>query len=107
HAIEVPSAMVEAEADRRLEGIVREMIAEGEEPQKAQVDWAEERARLVPAATRAVRAMLVLEGIAAQEGLEATEDDVNEHLKAEARRHNVSVSDLKTQIAQNAGLAGL
>jgi len=106
-AIVVPSAMVESEVDRRLEAIVREMIAEGKDPSKAQVDWQEERARLVPAATQAVRAMLILEAIAVQEGLEATEDDVNNWLRDEAKRHNITVSALKDRLAQNARLAGL
>jgi len=106
-AIVVPSVMVESEVDRRLEAIVREMIAEGKDPSKAQVDWQEERARLVPAATQAVRAMLILEAIAVQEGLEATEDDVNSWLRDEAKRHNITVSALKDRLAQNARLAGL
>ena len=106
-AIDVPSAMVEAEVDRRLEAIVREMAAGGQDPTKADVDWKEERVRLVPAATKAVRAMLILEAIAAQEGLEATEDDVNEWLRDEAKRHNITVSALKDRLAQNARLAGL
>jgi trigger factor len=105
--IEVPSAMVEAEVDRRLESIVREMIAEGKDPAKIRVDWQEERARLVPAATRAVRAMLILEAIAVQEGIEATEEDVNNWLRDEARRHNITVSALKDRLAQNARLAGV
>jgi len=106
-AIEVPSVMVEAEVDRRLEAIVREMVSEGKDPTKAQVDWQEERARLVPAATRAVRAMLILEAIAVQEGLEATEEDVNGWLRDEAKRHNITVSALKDRLSQNARLAGL
>ncbi len=106
-AIVVPSVMVESEVDRRLEAIVREVIAEGKDPSKAQVDWQEERARLVPAATQAVRAMLILEAIAVQEGLEATEDDVNNWLRDEAKRHNITVSALKDRLAQNARLAGL
>jgi len=105
--VEVPSAMVEAEADRRLEAIVREMVAEGKDPTKAKVDWQEERARLIPAATRSVRATLILEAIAAQEGIEATEEDVNNWLREEAKRHNITVSALKDRLAQNARLAGV
>jgi len=105
--VEVPSAMIEAEVDRRLEAIVREMVAEGKDPTKAKIDWQEERARLVPVATRSVRAMLILEAIAAQEGLEATEEDVNNWLREEAKRHNITVSALKDRLAQNARLAGV
>jgi trigger factor len=106
-AVEVPSAMVEAEIDRRLEAIVREMVAEGKDPTKAPIDWKEERVQMVPAATRSVRAMLILEAIAVQEGLEASEDDVNNWLRDEAQRHNITVTALKDKLAQNARLAGL
>jgi len=105
--IEVPSAMVESEVDRRLEAIVREMVAEGNDPTKAKIDWQEQRARLIPVATGAVRAMLILEAIAAQEGIEATEEDVNAWLRDEAKRHDITVSALKDRLSQNARLAGL
>jgi len=51
--------------------------------------------------------MLILEAIAVQEVLEATEDDVNNWLRDEAKRHNITVSALKDRLAQNARLAGL
>jgi len=105
--VEVPSALVEAEVDHRLEAIVRQMVAEGKDPTKAKIDWREERAQMIPAATRAVRAMLILEAIAAQEGIEASEEDVNNWLRDEAKRHNITVSALKDRLAQNARLAGL
>ncbi len=82
-------------------------MAQGRDPQKAQVNWGEEREKLVPAATRTVRAMLILESIAAQEGIEVTEDEVNQWLREEARRRNVSVSALKERFAQNERLTGL
>jgi len=107
HPVDVPAALVQAEVDRRLEAIVREMIAQGRDPAKAEVNWAEEREKLVPAATGTVRAMLILEAIAVQEGIEVTEDEVNTWLKEEARRRNVSVSALKERLAQNERLTGL
>ena len=107
HPIEVPVAMVEAEVDRRLESIAREMIAAGKDPAKAPVDWKEEREKLVPGATRTVRAMLILEAIAAQEGIQATDEDVNDWLKEEARRRQSTVGDLKDRLAQSERLSGL
>ncbi|HEV8700033.1 MAG TPA: trigger factor [Candidatus Polarisedimenticolia bacterium] len=107
HPIEVPVAMIDSEVDRRLESIVREMIAEGKDPSRAQVDWNEERAKLVPGATKMVRAMLILEAIAEQEGLQATEDDVNAWLKEEARRRQTTVGALKDQLSQSERLSGL
>ncbi|HKB08810.1 MAG TPA: trigger factor [Candidatus Polarisedimenticolia bacterium] len=105
--VDVPSAMVEAEVDRRLEAIVRELVAQGKDPQKETIDWQEQRARLVPGATRSVRATLILEAIAVQEGIEASDEDVNNWLRDEAKRHNITVSALKDRLAQNARLTGL
>jgi trigger factor len=107
HAIEVPVAMIDSEVDRRLESIVREMISEGKDPSKMQVDWNEERAKLVPGATKMVRAMLILEAIAEQEGLQATDDDVNVWLKEEARRRQTTVAALRDQLSQSERLSGL
>jgi len=106
-AVQVPSAMVEDEVDRRLESILHEMVHEGKDPAKVPIDWKQEREKLVPGATLAVRAMLILEAIALQEGLEATEEDVNNWLRDEAKRHNITVSALKDRLSQNARLTGL
>ena len=83
------------------------MIAAGKDPAKAPVDWKEEREKLVPGATRTVRAMLILEAIAAQEGIQATDEDVNDWLKEEARRRQSTVGDLKDRLAQSERLSGL
>ncbi|HXH28527.1 MAG TPA: trigger factor [Candidatus Polarisedimenticolia bacterium] len=107
HPIEVPESLVETEVEARLEGIVREMMARGMDPTKAPLNWREEREKLRPGAVDAVRAMLLLEAIAGQEGIEATEDDVNIWLRDEARRHNVSIPALKERLSENARLAGL
>ena len=107
HQIEVPVAMIDSEVDRRLESIVREMISEGKDPSKMQVDWNEERAKLVPGATKMVRAMLILEAIAEQEGIQSTENDVNDWLKEEARRRQTTVAALRDQLAQSERLSGL
>jgi len=107
HRVEVPASMVESQIDLRLEGMAREMISRGVDPTKADVNWAEERDRARPAATDAVRAMLILDTIAAREGIVATEDDVNAWLREEARRRKSSVADVKENSAAKARLAGI
>ncbi|HYV84622.1 MAG TPA: trigger factor [Patescibacteria group bacterium] len=107
HPMEVPSSLVESQLDLRLEGMAREMIARGVDPTKADVNWPEERERARPAATDAVRAMLILDAIATREGIEASEDDVNAWLREEARRRKASVAEVKENLAQKARLAGI
>ena len=51
--------------------------------------------------------MLILEAIAEQEGIQATEDDVNAWLKEEARRRQTTVGALKDQLSQSERLSGL
>jgi trigger factor len=107
HPVEVPASLVESQIDLRLEGMAREMISRGVDPTKAEVNWPEERERARPAATDAVRAMLILDAIAAREGIVASEDDVNAWLREEARRRKSSVADVKGNSAEKARLAGI
>jgi len=107
YPVEVPDVMIESQLDGRLEGMAREMIARGVDPMKSGVNWAEERDRARPAAVDAVRAMLILDAIAANESLAATEEDVNEWLKGEARRQNTNVATVKEKLVQSSHLAGI
>ncbi len=107
HPMDVPVSLVESQIDLRLEGMAREMISRGVDPTKAEVNWAEERERARPAATDAVRAMLILDAIAAREGIAASEDDVNAWLREEARRRKSSVADVKGNPSEKARLAGI
>jgi trigger factor len=107
HSIQVPEALVEAELDRRLEMIVSEMMSRGIDPTKAPVNWQEEREKARPAAHDAVRAMLILEAIALQEGIEATDEDINAWLREESRRHSTSVAEMKQRLAENTRLTAL
>jgi len=107
HKVEVPDAMVEAQLDGHLEGMARQMIERGVDPMKSEVNWPEERERARPVAIDAVRAMLILDAIAQREGIEATEDDINEWLKDEARRHRTNVASVKEKFAQSARLTSV
>jgi trigger factor len=107
HPMDVPVSLVESQIDLRLEGMAREMISRGVDPTKAEVNWPEERERARPVATDAVRAMLILDAIAAREGIAASEDDVNAWLREEARRRKSSVADVKGNPSEKARLAGI
>jgi trigger factor len=107
HEFEVPEALVEAQLDRQVEDAVRDLLMKGIDPQHAEVNWKEERDKGRPMAVKRVRAMLILEAIAAQESLAVTADEVNERLRHESRRQEVSVADLKEQLARKGQLEGL
>ncbi len=107
HPVQVPDALVEEELDRRLEMIVTEMVRRGMDPTKAPVKWREEREKARPAAIDSVRATLILEAIALQEGIDASEDEVNEWLREEAKRHSTSAAAIKQRLAENSRLTAL
>ena len=107
HPVDVPESMVEAQLDARIEAMARDLISRGIDPAKAEVDWPGERERARAAASDAVRAMLLLDAIAVREKIEATEEDLNDVLKEEARRHNASVASVKEKLGQSARLASL
>lgn len=107
HTIQIPDALVEAELDRRLEMIVTEMIGRGMDPTKAPVNWREERDQARPAATDAVRANLILEAIAVQEGIDATDEDVDRRLSEEAKRRGTSAAAIKQRLVENSRLPAL
>jgi trigger factor len=107
HEFEVPDALVEGQLDRQVEDAVRDLLVKGIDPQHAEVNWKEEREKGRPMAVKRVRAMLILETIAAREALTASADDVNERLRHEAKRQQISVADLKQQLARKGHLEGL
>jgi trigger factor len=107
HSMEVPESLIEAQMDGRLQGIARKMASSGVDPTKAEVNWKEEREKMRPASVDSVRAMLILEAIAAAEGIEVKEDDLNAWLREEARQHNTTVADVKGKLTENAGLSGV
>ena len=107
HEFEVPESLVEGQLDRQVEDAVRDLLVKGIDPQHAEVNWKEEREKGRPMAVKRVRAMLILETIAAREALTASADDVNERLRHEAKRQQISVADLKQQLARKGHLEGL
>jgi len=107
HEIEAPESLIEAQLDRQIEESVRAMLVRGVDPHHAQVNWEREREEGRPLAARRVKAMLILEAIAAQESIKASPEDVNERLNEEARRQKVGVSELKERLLRKGHLEGL
>jgi trigger factor len=104
---EVPESLVDAQLDRQTEDQVRRLLMQGIDPHHAEVNWKEEREKGRPVALKRVRAMLILETVAAQEGLTVSTDELNERLKDEARRQKVSLAELKEQLARKGQLEGI
>ena len=78
HEFAVPEIMVEAQLEHKLERMLRQLFAQGIDPRQAQVDWHKLREESRPDAEKEVRASLLLSKIAEAEGLEVSEEEVDE-----------------------------
>jgi trigger factor len=104
---DVPESMIESQMDRQVEDTVRLMILQGIDPHHAEVNWREEREKGRSAALNRVRAMLILEAIAQQEGIAVGEEEIQERLQREARRQKISAAEMREQLVRKGHLDGL
>jgi trigger factor len=84
--LDLPEIMVEDQLNLQIEEIVRSMIVRGIHPAKAEVDWKEIREKEFPLARQRVQGMLILDAVAAREGLEVTDAEVARRIAEESAR---------------------
>jgi trigger factor len=77
----LPDGLVEGEIRYRLEELVRRLMMQGMDPEKVQLDWKELRDQQEEPARKAVHARLVLDEVVRAEGVEVTDQDVEERLR--------------------------
>ena len=104
HEFPVPEVMVEARLDRKLERTMSQLFSQGIDPRQAPVDWQKLREDSRPDAEKEVRASLVLSKIAAAEGLEVSEEEVDEMIREIARERNEPPATLKTRLTREGEL---
>lgn len=104
HEFPVPEVMVEARLERKLERTMRQLFSQGIDPRQAQVDWHKVREDSRPDAEKEVRASLLLSKIAAAEGLEVSEEEVDEMIREMAQEANEPPATLKTRLTRDGGL---
>jgi trigger factor len=82
----VPDVLIEHEIDRRLEEFVRRLMEQGIDPEKAGIDWQEFRQRQREPALETVRSTIMLDEIARREGIDTTDEDVEQEIARFAER---------------------
>ena len=105
--VPLPDILVEEEIQRRLEDMVREMMFHGIDPRTQEMDWKQLRDRQEDPARKTVHARLVLDAIAATEGVTIDRRDVDERVRREAERINESYDSLRSRLAKGGGLQAL
>jgi trigger factor len=100
HEFPVPEVMVEAGLERKLERAMGRLVSQGIDPRQAPVDWHKLREDSRPEAEKEVRASLLLSKIAEAEGLEVSEEEVDEMIRELAQEAHEPPATLKTRLTR-------
>jgi trigger factor len=103
----LPDVLVENEIRRRLEDMVRSMMMQGMDPEKAALDWEDLRKRQEEHAKKMVHAKLILDAIAGIEDIEVSQREMDETLRGEAQRTGEEYDKLRERVRQHDGMKGL
>ena len=100
----VPQALVEAQLDRKIENLVTQLVAQRIDPRSTEIDWRKLREESRPEAEKEVRGALILERVAEAEGIEVSEEEVDELVRATAEERHEPPAALKTRLTRDGRL---
>ena len=103
----LPESLIEREVDRRLEELVRQLMAQNVDPREAGIDWAQFREAQRGAAREAVASALVLDEIARREQITVTAADVDKEIEQYALRAGRTPAALRAQLEKDGGISRL
>jgi trigger factor len=102
-----PQALVERQLDSRLDRTVRALAAQGVDPRQVRHDWAEWREKQRDTAVRDVRAGILLDRIAAREGLQVEDADIEREVRELAQASGQPPETVRARLTQPESLAKL
>ena len=103
HPIVLPETLVEQETRSRLEELARNLVTQGVELEKADLDWKEIREKQVDPARKSVHARLLLDAVARAENLEVSDEELNERIENDARQMGQKPAELRQRLEQSGG----
>lgn len=98
---QVPRSLVDRAIDMMLEGALRNMSRTGIDIRQLNLDFSSLRGELRPRAEQEVRGTLLLEAIAKQEQLEATDADVDARVESIAQESGMEPAQLKATVTSD------
>ena len=103
HLFEVPQSLLEHQASRRLESIVRDMVESGIDPRSQELNWEAVRDSLRAQADLDVRGSMLLETIAQQESIEVTDEEIEAEIGEMARASRQSPEQVRAALTKQGG----
>jgi trigger factor len=103
---DVPDCLVEGELENHARRMAATLARQGIDINKTSINWEKVLEEERPAATQAVRRMIVLDRVAEQEKLEATEEEIEGEFQKLAEGSGKSASALRAQFEKEHRMAG-
>jgi len=104
HDFPVPESLVEHQMDVRLERVVRSLAQQGVDPRAVNVDWVSLRRRQEDRANDDVKAELIIDRIASDEKIDATEEELNHELEHMASHSGESAEAMRARLTKQGAL---
>lgn len=104
HDFPVPESLVEHQMDVRLERVVRSLAQQGVDPRAVNVDWVSLRRRQEERARDDVKAELVIDRIATEEKIDATEEELEHELEHMSSHSGESAEAIRARLTKQGAL---
>jgi trigger factor len=104
HEFPVPEVLVEAQLDRKMERTLAQLLSQGIDPRKTDVDWRKVREDAKPEAEREVRVALILNRVAEAEKIEVAEEELDDAIREMAQERHLAPAELKTRLTRDGRL---
>jgi trigger factor len=104
HDFPVPEKLVERQINANVERSLRSLAEQGVDPTKLRLDWNKIQEVEQPRSIREIKAGLILEKIAAEEHIQATQEEVDRQVQAYARQTGQPVAAARAKLAEQGAL---
>ncbi len=107
HQFQVPDALVDEELGKSLQNYARFLASQGVDLQKADLDWNKIREDFRPDAIKRVKRGIILEAIAKQESLTASDVEVDAEIRRAAREGDRDFAEVRHRLRRDGGYEAL
>ena len=103
HQFEVPQSLVDQQTNHRLEGVARQMINRGIDPQREELNWEGAREELKVQAEDDVRATMLLEKVAEAENITVSDEEVETEIHSIAIASRQPLEKVRAALTKDGG----
>lgn len=107
HSFDVPEALVMGELEEQAQRLAAKLVRQGIDVNRTSINWNKVFEEERPNAERTVRATLVLDAIARQEGLEVTDAELDQEFASMAQATGKPAAALRAEFEKNQRIQSL